>query len=146
VDVCKVQNKSTPLLRFVDKLAKAAAKSHPRKDHGLITGKIGRAKIKGPATMFPASTPVLVIRIVGSKAVGPDRENRFVFEVYDESTGRYTGKYFAYCSPVIGAQLHRQRGFRVAMNDNPQYPRILEVLEEIPLPKSIRKKANHVLK
>jgi ribonuclease HI len=44
VDVCKVTNKSTPLLRRVDKLAKAAAKSLPRRDRGLIVGKIGRSK------------------------------------------------------------------------------------------------------
>jgi ribonuclease HI len=122
IDICKVQNKSTPLLRLVDKLAKTAAKSYPRKDRGLITGKVGRAKIKGPATMFPAANQVMVIRVVGSKAVGPDRENRFVFEVYDESTETYVSKHFAYCSPEIGAQLHRQRAFRVAMNDNPEYP------------------------
>ncbi|SRR6266851_133186 len=67
VDVCKVQNKSTQLLRRVDKLAKAAAKSHSRIDRGLVIGKIGRAKIQGAATMFPAANQVLIIRIVGSK-------------------------------------------------------------------------------
>ena len=66
MDISKVQNKSTPLLKRVDKLAKAAAKSHPRVDRGLVVGKIGRAKIKGAATMFPAANQVLVIRIVGS--------------------------------------------------------------------------------
>ena len=45
IDICKVQNKSTPLLKRVDKLAKSAAKSHPRVDRGLVVGKIGRAKI-----------------------------------------------------------------------------------------------------
>jgi Tfp pilus assembly protein PilZ len=135
-----VQNKSTPLLKRVDKLAKAAAKSHPRIDRGLVVGKIGRAKIKGAATMFPAANHVLVVRIVGSKTVGPTRENRFVFEVFDESTSTYIAKHFAYCTPVTGAQLHRQRGFRVRMNDNTDYPQILEVIEEVPLPKAERRK------
>jgi ribonuclease HI len=140
IDICKVQNKSTPLLKRVDKLAKAAAKSHPRIDRGLVVGKIGRAKINGAATMFPAANHVLVVRIVGSKTVGPTRENRFVFEVFDESTSTYIAKHFAYCTPVTGAQLHRQRGFRVRMNDNTDYPQILEVIEEVPLPKAERRK------
>ena len=49
-------------------------------------------------------------------------------------------KHFAYCTPIIGAQLHRQRGFRVRMNENAAYPQILEVIEEVPLPKAERKK------
>jgi hypothetical protein len=139
IDICKVANKSTQLLRFVDKLAKAAAKSHPRVDRGLIVGKLGRAKIKGPATIFPAASQTLVIRIVSSKTVGPARENRFVFEVFNEETGTYVSKHFAYCTSEVGAQLHRQRGFRVLMNDKPGYPQILEVKEEVPLPKAPRK-------
>jgi ribonuclease HI len=134
-DICKVQNKSTPLLKRVDKLAKAAAKSHPRIDRGLVIGKIGRAKIKGTATMFPAANQVLVIRIVGSKTVGRTGENRFVFEVFDDKTSGYVSKHFAYCAPLTGCLLHRQRGFRVRMNDNPDYPQILEVIEEVPLPR-----------
>ena len=86
IDICRVPNKPTALLKRVDKLAKAAAKSHPRIDRGLVVGKIGRAKIKGNATMFPAAGQQLIIRIVGSKAVGKTRENRFVLEVFDEST------------------------------------------------------------
>jgi ribonuclease HI len=89
VDICKVKNKSTPLLQRVDKLAKSAANSHPRIDRGLVVGKIGRAKIKGSATMFRAAGQVLVIRIVGSKIVGREKENRFVFEIFDEGTSAY---------------------------------------------------------
>ena len=144
IDICKVQNKSTPLLKRVDKLAKAAAKSHPRVDRGFVVGKIGRAKIQGPATMFAAAGQVLVIRIVASKAVGSTRENRLVFEVFDQTTSRYVSKHFAYCTPATGAQLHRQRGFRVRMNDNLGYPQILEVIEEVPLPKAERKQKHSV--
>ena len=139
VDILKVQNKSTPLLKLVDKLAKAAAQCPTRVDRGLVVGKIGRAKIKGTATLFNANGQLLVIRIVGSKAVGPSRENRFVFEVFDENTSAYTSKHFAYCNPETGAQLHRQRGFRVRMNDVENYPQIIEVIEEVPLPKQQQK-------
>jgi ribonuclease HI len=140
IDIQKVRNKSTPLLRYVDNLAKAAAKSHPSVDRGLVVGKIGRAKLKGSATMFHATGQEAVIRIVGSKTVGPSRENRFVFEVFDEKTKAYVSKHFAYCAPEIGAQLHRQRGFQVRMNRNPEYPQILEVLREVELPKAERRK------
>jgi ribonuclease HI len=136
IDISKVQNKSTPLLKRVDKLAKVAAKSHPNVDRGMVVGKIGRAKIKGPTTMFAAANQVLVIRIVGSKTIGRTRENRFVFEIFDENTGTYLSKHFVYCTPSTGALLHRQRGFRVRMNDRPDYPQILAVLEEVPLPKA----------
>jgi ribonuclease HI len=145
IDISKVLNKSTPLLKLVDKRAKAAAKSHPRIDRGLIVGKIGRAKIKGASTMYPAANQVIVVRIVGSKTVGKMRENRFVFEVFDEKTSTYVSKHFAYCTPVIGAQLHRQRGFRVRMNDNIRYPQILEFIEEVPLPKTERKKKSSAI-
>jgi ribonuclease HI len=141
VDVCKVANKSTPLLKRVDKLAKAAARSFPRKDRGLVVGKVGHSKIKGPATLFPAANQVVVVHIVGSRTVGPTRENRFVVETFDENTHTFLSKHIAYCTPEIGAQLHRRRGFRVQMNGDPKYPQIINVLEEVSLPKADRKKA-----
>lgn len=141
VDICKVTNKSTPLLKRVDKLAKAAAKSFPRKDRGLVVGKVGSAKIKGPSTLFPAANQVIVVHIVGSRTVGPTRENRFVVEIFDEGTHIYISKHVVYCTPEIGAQLHRRRGFRVQMNGDPKYPQIIQVLEEVSLPKADRKKA-----
>jgi len=32
------------------------------------------------------------------------------------------------------AELHRQHGYRVLFNDNPRYPQILEILEEVQIP------------
>ena len=141
VDISKVVNKSTPLLKRVDKLAKAAAKMPSRKDRGLVVGKLGRSKIRGSATLFPAASQVLVVHVAGSKTVGKSRENRFVLEVFDEQSKQYLAKHIAYCTPNVGVQLHRRRGFRIRLNDNPLYPQVLEVLEEVPLPKAERKKA-----
>jgi len=141
IDICKVLNKSTPLLKRVDKLAKAAAKSHPRKDRGLVVGKIGRAKLKGPSSLYPAANQVVIVHIVSSRSVGATHENRFVVEVFDEMANIYVSKHVVYCSPEVGAQLHRRRGFRVRMNDNPQYPQIVEILEEVPLPKMERNRS-----
>jgi ribonuclease HI len=141
VDICKVLNKSTPLLRRVDKLAKAAAKSQPGKDRGLVVGKVGRAKIKGPSTLFPAANQMVVVHVVSSRTVGPQRENRFVVEIFDESSQAYISKHVAYCTPETGVQLHRRRGFRIRLNADPSYPKIVEVLEEVPLPKAARKQS-----
>ena len=57
------------------------------------------------------------------------------------NTRAYLSKHVAYCTPEIGAQLHRRRGFRVQMNGDPKYPQMIQVLEEISLPKAERKKA-----
>jgi hypothetical protein len=38
-------------------------------------------------------------------------------------------------SPNLAAELHRQHGYRVRFNDNPKYPQILEIIEEVSLPK-----------
>jgi ribonuclease HI len=71
-----------------------------------------------------------------------DRENRFVFEVFDEGASAYLSKHFAYCTPEIGSQMHRQRGFRVRMNDKADYPQVIEVIEEVPLPKAQKRKSS----
>ena len=139
IDILKVLNKSTQLLKLVDKLAKSAAKSAARIDRGLIVGKLGRSKVGGSATIFPAANQELVIRIVSSKTAGPDRENRFVFEVFNEETQTFASKHFAYCTAEIGGDLHRHHGYRVRMNDKHAYPQILRLLEEVPLPKPTRK-------
>jgi hypothetical protein len=40
-----------------------------------------------------------------------------------------------FASTALAAELHRQHGYRVRFNDNSQYPQILEIVEEVPLPK-----------
>jgi ribonuclease HI len=137
VDFGLVKGKSTALLRKVDKAAKEAAQSGTAVDRGYRVEKIGRPKTKGSAsTMFPAAGQVLVVRVYGSRLVGRTDENKITFEIYDEATDQYGAKHFAYARPEVGNELHRQRAFRVEMNDNPKYPQLLRVLEEIPLPKA----------
>lgn len=129
-----VRGKSSALLKRVDASAKTAARSALAVDYGYCPGKIGRAVRKGgTTTMFPAAGHSLAIRIFGSTLAGKTKENRIRFELYDESTGEVGAKHFAYAQPEVGAQLHRQHVFRVQMNDNPEYPQILRILEEVPL-------------
>jgi ribonuclease HI len=143
VDFGWVKGKSDDWRKAVDKAAKRAAQSGTDIDRGYRPGKIGRAKTKGgAATMFPAAGEVLAIRVYGSRVVGKTSENVIKFEIYDEATQLCGAKHFAYAQPVVGAELHRQRAFRVQMNDNPKYPQIVAVLEEIPLPISRKKPAS----
>jgi len=139
VDFGWMKGKSDALVKKVDRTAKEAAQSGIAIDRGYVVGKIGRAKTKGTATMFPASGQTMTIRVYGSRVVGKAKENRIKFELYDEASNQYSAKHFAYAQPNVGGELHRQRAFRVEMNDNPKYPQVLRVLEEIPLP-SARKK------
>jgi hypothetical protein len=39
--------------------------------------------------MFHAANQIIVARIVRSRTVGPTRENKFVFELFDENTSIY---------------------------------------------------------
>jgi hypothetical protein len=120
---------------MVDRLAKEAARTGTKVDRGLIVGKIGRAKTRGgTATMFPAKGDVIAIRIYGSRLAGKTEENRFKFEVYDEAAQQCGAKFFAYAQPSVGGELHRHHAYRVQMNNNPKYPQILAVVEEISLP------------
>jgi ribonuclease HI len=137
VDFGWVKGKSSALLRKVDQAAKEAARTGTGVDRGYRSGKIGRPKTKGNvSTMFPAAGESLVIRVYGSRLVGRTDENRITFEIYDEPTNKCGPKHFAYAQPEVGAELHRQRAFRVQMNDNPKYPQVLRVLQEIPIPKT----------
>jgi hypothetical protein len=68
VDFGWVPGKSTPLLKKVDKAAKEAARAGTTVDRGYRPGKIGRAKTKGAATMFPAAGQVVIVRVYGSLA------------------------------------------------------------------------------
>src|SRR5262249_17798417 len=135
VDFGWVKGKSDALRKMVDRAAKRAAQSGTEIDRGYRPGKIGRAMTKGgAATMYPAASEGLAIRVYGFRLVGKTGENVIKFEIYDEATQQCGGRHFAYALPTVGVELHRHHGFRVQMNDNPKYPQIVAVLEEIPLP------------
>lgn len=136
VDFGRVKGKSNNLLKMVDRAAKEAALSGTAVDLGFRRGKIGRPKVKGTApTMFPAAGQTVTLRVYGARLVGKTDESKIKFEIYGEATNQYGPKHFAYAQPEVGSELHQQRIFRVQMNSNPQYPQILAVLEEMPLPK-----------
>jgi len=126
--------KKTPILKQIDKAAKNAAKrGGTDKDRGYRPGSVARSMVAGAATRFVAHGQVSVIRPY-RKTLMNKGENKVRFDVFSEETGTYTASCYAFASPGLAAELHRQHGYRVGFNDKPKYPQILEILEEVEIP------------
>jgi ribonuclease HI len=142
VDFVYEKGKKTEIGKRVDKAAKVAAqRGGIDEDSGYKPGSFSRSMVRdGTATVrFAASGQVLVIRPYVKK-VRKKREERISFNVFDEATQSHNGKFFAYADPSLAAELHRGNGYRVRFNSDAQFPKILEKLEDVPLPKPTRKK------
>jgi ribonuclease HI len=125
--------KRSPLLKEIDRAAKESARrGGPDKDYGYSRGALARSKVKGTATRFLAKGQIETIRPyrknVMTKAGG---ENKVRFDIYSTSLQNYTASYYAYASPALAAELHRQHLFIVRFNDDPGYPRIEEIVEDL---------------
>ena len=66
----------------------------------------------GVADRFPAMGQTLVVRPYVKKVMHR-RDNRISFNVFDEATGTYTHKYFAFADPALSVELHKGNGHRV---------------------------------
>ncbi len=136
------KGKKTPLGKIVDKAAKAAAqRGGLGKDFGYRPGSYSRSLVPGgaAAVRFPAAGQTAVIRPYRKKPYG-GREEKVSFHRFDESTQEYSGKFFAYADPALSLELHRGNGYRVRFNSDPKFPQMLERIEDVVLPKPIRKK------
>jgi ribonuclease HI len=126
--------KKSPILKRVDKAAKAAAKRGGTDvDRGFSSGQVAPSMVKGAATRFAATGQTAVIRIY-RKNVMASGENKVRFDVVADDLQSYTASCYAYASPEMSSQLHRQHVYRVRFSANPRYPQILELLEEAKLP------------
>lgn len=128
---CK--GKKAPILKEVDRAAKAAARAGESGiDRGFRAGKVGRQKVKlaGAASLFAAKGQIAVISPYRSVVVGKS-ENKIRFLLYSEDRQAYVDKHYAYASPEIGGQLHRGHTYRVRFGSEPKYPIIKELLEEV---------------
>jgi hypothetical protein len=67
------------------------------------------------------------------------QENRISFDIFVETTHTYEAKFYAFATPAMALELHRWHGYRVRFNDDPNYPQILERIEEVLLPISVAK-------
>lgn len=129
VEVCLVQGKSSSITKQIDRDAKTAGLSPIFVDRGFQKGKIGRPKnnSKRAAKPFPAGGQTIVIRPYKSDMARRDIQ-LFKFELWNDREGMFFDKFEAYTSNEIGNELHRQKVFRVRMNDIPRFPQILEIL------------------
>lgn len=126
--------KKTTALKQIDKAAKTAAKRGGTDvDRGYRPGSVARSLVPGAATRFAACGQIAVIRPY-RKTVMRKRENKVRFDVFSEETGIYAASCYAFASPLLAAELHRQHGYRVQFNAEPKYPQIVEILEEVEIP------------
>ncbi len=129
--------KKTPVLKRVDRAAKAAAtRGGPDTDRGYKPGTIARSMVKGSAARFPAKGQLAVIRPYRKNILGKGEE-KVRFDILSEESQTYVESCYAFATTALAAELHRQHGYRVRFNDNPKYPQILEIIEKVSLPKPL---------
>jgi ribonuclease HI len=129
--------KKTPILKSIDQAAKVAAKRGGQDiDRGFRPGIFAKSLVKGTATRFSANGQLAVIRPYKKSLVGKT-ENKVRFDVFSEDCGRYTQSCYAFAAPALAAELHRQHGYRVRFNDSPNYPQIMEIVEEVKIPNRV---------
>ena len=61
-------------------------------------------------------------------------EEKIRFDTLSEDGRSYVAYFYAYATSPMASELHRQHGYRVQFNNDPDYPQILECLGEIELP------------
>jgi ribonuclease HI len=129
-------------LKEVDQAAKAAAgRGGPEVDRGYARGRIVRSALPGVATALEAKGQTLVIRPFAKKVMARTKgENRIRFDVFSEELQAFTAKRYAFCSPELAHEMHSHHGYRVTCNKNPNYPQIVAMHQEVPIPKVSKRK------
>ena len=129
----QVKGKTSVTLRTVDKTAKAARESPTKIDRGFQVGTVSRSMIKGAAKRYPATGQIALIRPY-RKNLMRRGEEKIRFDSISTDGKAYVASFYAYATVSVAAELHRQHAYRVQFDDNTNYPKILECLEEVPLP------------
>ena len=135
-EVKRMPGKKSPILKAVDKSAKAASAQPWSVDRGFRRGKIERSKTGGKraASMFPAEGQQVIIRIYRTALLGR-YDHKIYFEVLSEQSDQFAEKACAFTSPEVAVDLHRHHVYRVVFNANPKYPIIERIIEEVEIPK-----------
>ncbi len=100
--------------------------------------------VQGAATRFPAKGQLAIIRPYRKNLLGKGEE-KVRFDILREESQMYVESCYAFATTALAAELHRQHGYRVRFSDNPNYPQILEIVEEVPLPKPLVSTREHSL-
>lgn len=130
--------KKSDIAKRVDKTAKAAAqRGGIGLDRGYRPGAFGRSKVKGGvAQPYPANGQTIVVYPYAKKSMlKKSQEIRISFNVFDEPTQTFAHKCFAFGSVLMGSELHRNNAYRVRFNSETRYPQILELIEEVAIPR-----------
>lgn len=133
VEFVQTKGKKSEILRKVDETAKKARDSGMELDRGYQPGTVSRSMVKGAAKRFPASGQVVPIRPY-RKTIMRTGEEKLRFDTLSEDALAYVGCFYAFATIEMAAQLHRQHCYMVGFNNDPNYPRILECIEEVPCP------------
>ena len=135
------KGKKSEIANRVDKAAKAAAQRGGNEvDRGYKPGAFGRSRVKGGvARPFPANGQTEVIFPYAKKIMFKG-ENKISFNIFEENTQAFRDKFYAFTTPTIGAEVHRNHSHRVRFNAEPGYPQMLECMEEVPIPRPSRKR------
>jgi ribonuclease HI len=133
VHFIQTKGKESEILRVVDKSAKKARERGTKIDRGYKPGTVSRSMVKGAAKRFPANGQAALIRPY-RKNIMRTMEEKVRFDMLSEDGQFYVASFYAYVTVEMAAKLHRQHGYRVRFNNDPNYPQILECVEEISLP------------
>jgi ribonuclease HI len=136
VDFVWQSGKKDLVTKQIHYAAQAAAKRGGNdEDTGYRPGSVSRSMVRGGvAERFPAAGQVLVVRPYVKKIMYKG-ENRISFNIFDEQTQSYAGKFFAFAPPCLSTELHNGNGHRVQFNSDPKCPQLLERIEGVELPK-----------
>ena len=126
------KGKKTSLLKKVDRAAKEASKSPSKEDRGFRTGKIARSKVLGgSSSLFPAGGQEETIRVYRSAMIRKTG-HKVYFDLFDDASGTFTGKFTAYVTGEQISALHRGHSYRVQFNCDTQHPQIVSILDTPP--------------
>jgi len=136
VDFVYQKGKKTAEGKLIDASAKAAARRGGiDEDSGYMPGAFRRSMVKGGVALaYAASGQVAVIRPYAKKPVLKGEE-RISFNLFDELSQTYESKFYAFATPMIAFDLHSWRGWRVQFNADKNFPQIVTLLGEVPLPR-----------
>lgn len=129
-----VRGKTSPVLKEVDRRAKAAAKQPTEIDRGFRGGKVARSKTggKSASSLFPARGEPEIINIYRKK-MASKTEDKVLFDLFSEEQQGFLAKYHAYTASPLADELHRGHRYRVQFNANPKHPMIESIIGEVVL-------------
>jgi hypothetical protein len=81
--------------------------------------------------LFDASGQMATIHVYRSQTIRKEH-HRIFFDVFDPARGEFTRKCRAYVVETLKGDLHRHHCYQVRFNAEPQYPVIVEILNELP--------------